>query len=184
MPSTAQLRSGIVTLNGYAAMDLEQLWSEVATAAEAREALLDVLPSLVEDYGLAVATLAADWYDEARAQAQVARRFSAVPAAIGAAGAEELARWGVGPLFSAEPDWAAARTLVAGGLQRRIANASRETITVSSVRDPSARGWQREGGGGCDFCAMLIGRGAVYTEATAAFESHDHCNCYAVPAFT
>jgi hypothetical protein len=30
---------------------------------------------------------------------------------------------------------------------------------------------------------MLIARGAVYTEVTADFASHDHCNCSAVPAF-
>jgi hypothetical protein len=30
---------------------------------------------------------------------------------------------------------------------------------------------------------MLIGRGAVYSEAGADFASHDHCNCSAVPAF-
>jgi hypothetical protein len=30
---------------------------------------------------------------------------------------------------------------------------------------------------------MLIGRGAVYSEATADFAAHDHCKCSAVPAF-
>jgi hypothetical protein len=30
---------------------------------------------------------------------------------------------------------------------------------------------------------MLIGRGAVYSEATADFQSHDHCNCQAEPAW-
>ena len=55
--------------------------------------------------------------------------------------------------------------------------------TVSSTTDPKARGWQRVGVGECDFCSMLIGRGAVYSEATADFLSHDHCHCYAEPAF-
>jgi hypothetical protein len=30
---------------------------------------------------------------------------------------------------------------------------------------------------------MLLGRGAVYTEASADFEAHDHCNCGAAPAW-
>jgi hypothetical protein len=68
-------------------------------------------------------------------------------------------------------------------MQRRIANVSRYTVAESSVADPGATGWQRVGAGSCAFCRMLIGRGAVYTEAGADFASHDHCNCSAVPAF-
>jgi hypothetical protein len=30
---------------------------------------------------------------------------------------------------------------------------------------------------------MLIGRGAVYTEASVDFEAHDHCHCGAEPAW-
>ncbi|HEY5420361.1 MAG TPA: hypothetical protein VIL10_06475, partial [Marmoricola sp.] len=102
---------------------------------------------------------------------------------VGESGADVLARWGVAPLFAAEPDWASARVLIAGGLQRRIANASRLTVTRSAVEDRAARGWQRVGVGGCDFCAMLLGRGAVYSEESADFEAHDHCRCLAEPAF-
>jgi hypothetical protein len=87
------------------------------------------------------------------------------------------------PLYQAEPDFPTTLVKVAGGLQRIIANADRQTIQASSIADPGARGWAREGSGNCDFCAMLIGRGAVYTEATADFDSHDHCGCIAVPAF-
>jgi hypothetical protein len=54
----------------------------------------------------------------------------------------------------------------------------------SAVADPGASGWQRTGSGtSCTFCRMLIGRGGVYSEATADFASHDHCNCSATPAW-
>jgi hypothetical protein len=36
----------------------------------------------------------------------------------------------------------------------------------------------------CSFCRMLAGRGAVYHEGTASFESHDHCACSAEPVFS
>jgi hypothetical protein len=145
---------------------------------------MDVLPALVATYGDAAGTLAADYYDDLRERQGAGRRFAAIVADLpNDGGTDELARWGVSPLFAAEPDWTSAKTLVAGGLQRRIANVSRLTITQSSVQDPAARGWQRVGAGGCDFCSMLIGRGAVYTEASADFDSHDHCNCQAEPAF-
>src|SRR5690606_3304621 len=75
-------------------------------------------------------------------------------------------------------------TLVAGGVSRIIADADRGSITRSSIEDPASDGWQRQGAGSCAFCAMLIGRGAVYSEATADFASHDHCRCSAVPAWS
>jgi hypothetical protein len=177
------LRTAVTDLAVLADNDLGALWRQVNTADEARAALLDVLPALVETYSLASATLSADWYDEARDLIDAKGRFQAIPADLGDLGAETLARWGIGPLFQAEPDWSRARTLVKGGMQLRIANASRFTVAESSIADPAAEGWQRQGSGSCAFCAMLIGRGAVYSESGADFAAHDHCNCSAMPAF-
>jgi hypothetical protein len=179
-----ELRRAVDDLATLADRDLTALWRQVSTAAQAREALSDILPALVETYGAAAATVAADWYDDARDKAGVGGRFSAIPADLTDSGAVVLARWGIEPLFAAEPDWDAAQTLIKGGLQRRIANASRDTVAGSSIADPKADGWQRTGSGSCAFCAMLIGRGAVYSEASADFASHDHCHCAAVPAFS
>lgn len=164
--------------------DLRVLFREFTTAEGARDGLLDVLPRLVSLYGSAAATLGADWYDDLRDLAGVRGRFTAIPAELPDRGRmDALARWGVGPLFQAEPDFPTTLVKVTGGLQRIIANADRQTIQQSSVEDRRARGWARAGTGRCDFCQMLIGRGAVYTEATADFETHDHCGCVAVPDF-
>lgn len=184
MPTPLQLRNGVAALAVLAERDLAALWRLVETAEQAKAALSDVLPGLVDAYGLGAAAVAADWYDDLRDEVGARGRFTAIPADVGTAGADALAGWGVGPLFAAVPDWDAAKSRVAGGLQRRIANAARDTITVSSVEDPGARGWKRVGRGGCDFCKLLIGRGFVYSQATSDFKSHDHCGCQAVPAFT
>lgn len=183
MPTPSQLRNTIGDLSTLAARDLRSLWRQVTTATEAGVALADVLPKLLDIYGTAASTVAADWYDELRDELEVKRRFAAIPAELGDPGGDVLARWGVGPLFSDEPDWASARTLIEGGLQRRIANAARDTIVESSIADPSAQGWQRSASGGCAFCQMLGSRGVVYSESSADFASHDHCQCVAVPAF-
>lgn len=183
MPSATDLRAGVSSLATLAARDLDVIWSTLRDAVTIREALSDVLPGLVESYGAAAATLAADWYDALRDEAGAAGSFTAITADVGPSGSTELAGWGVSPLFQAVPDYLAARVLIAGGLQRRIANASRATVTASAVADPAAAGWRRVGTPRCDFCRMLIGRGAVYREATADFESHDHCHCAAVPEF-
>lgn len=186
-PPAAEVRAhrrDLQVLTATAAGDLRVLFREFTTAEDARDGLMDVLPRLVGMYGAAAATLGADWYDDLRDLAGVRGRFTAIPAELPDVGrTDALARWGVGPLFAATPDFASALTLVSGGLQKIIANADRQTIQRSSTEDRRARGWARAGTGGCDFCQMLIGRGAVYTEATADFETHDHCGCVAVPEF-
>lgn len=183
-PQAERLRADLRTLTAQAGRDLATAWSGFTTADEARDGLIELLPRLVEVYGTAAGTVAADWYDELRDQSEVDKRFRAIVAELPAdLGTLELARWAVSPLFKPEPDFAAALTLADGGAQRRILNVARSTVTGSAVADPSAHGWQRVGAGECAFCRMLIGRGAVYTERTADFASHDHCHCAAVPAW-
>jgi len=178
-------RRELQTLTGLAGRDLDKFWRQFTTADMARDGLLDVLPLLVDLYGSAAATLGADWYDELREQAEVRGSFRSIPAELPDRGrTDALARWGIAPLFAAEPDFTSALSLVTGGLQRIVANADRQSVTASAVADPRARGWERRTTGGCDFCRMLAGRGAVYSEATADFESHDNCHCLAVPRWT
>lgn len=153
--------------------------SQATSSSEVAAALHDVLPDLTETYGRAAATTAAEWYEEIRDTAGVAGRFAAIPSEAGSAGADALAGWATSEATSE----ASLSELVEGGLQRRIANAARSTVAGSSVADPMARGWQRQGVGECHFCEMLISRGAVYSKATADFASHDHCECEAVPVW-
>lgn len=160
------------------------LFRDFTTADAARDGLLDTLPRFAETYGTAASALGADWYDELRDAAEVRGRFTAIPADLPNRGrTDALARWSVEPLYQAEPDFATTLVKVAGGLQRIIANADRQTVMGSATADRNARGWARAGVGECDLCQLLIGRGGVYTEATADFETHDRCGCVAVPAF-
>lgn len=181
MATPDELRRAVADLTRLADRDLAALFRQAggARSKELSDALMDILPALVDAYGSAAAAVAADWYDELRAEVGATGRFTAVPAAVPDAGASSLIGWAMGRSM----DDSTFQTLIAGGLQRRIANASRQTVTASSIADPGATGWQRIGSGACAFCAMLIGRGSVYTEAGADFASHDHCNCSAIPAF-
>jgi len=180
MAAATRLREGSALLLRHADRDLSALWREVSNAAQARIALMDILPSLIETYGAAAATLASDWYDEARDKAGIAGAFSAIPVESSDRGAQALVGWAT----STATDITTLQTLLVGGIQRRIADHMRLTVAGSSVADPGARGWRRVGDGNtCNFCSMLLGRGAVYTEATADFQSHDHCGCQAEPAW-
>lgn len=159
--------------------DLARLWRLVAEGASAEVALRDLLPALVTEYGQAGAALAAEWYDDQREKAGVGGRFTAMPMDADDRGAQALVGWAL----SEARDDAGLQSLILGGVQRRIADHVRYTVAGNSVADPKADGWQRTGAGECPFCAMLIGRGAVYSESGADFASHDHCKCSAVPAF-
>lgn len=176
-------RSDLDVLTGLALRDLDLIWEQFTTAEMARDGLMDILPELVDVYGSAAATLGADWYDEVRDTAQVPGRFAPILASMPDRKLTDiLARWAVGPLFQKEPDWPAARSLIDGGLEKAVVDLDRETITTTAVKDPAAIGWKRVGAGACDFCLMLIGRGAVYRESSR-FASHNNCHCQCVPAF-
>lgn len=184
--SAAEARAALIALTGLARRDLFALWQQLADLPpdQLGDALADLLPLLGDRYGLAAATLAADWYDDLREASEVPGRFLAEPAALpDDARYQSLARWGVSPMFGANPEPLAALGLVWGGMQRTIADAHRLTIVDNSIRDPQASGWKRVGVGECSFCALLISRGSVYQESTARFASHDNCRCSAVPAF-
>lgn len=120
MSTPTQLRRDIANLSRLAERDLAALWATVATAAQARQALNDILPALVETYGMAAGAIAADWYDEARAKAGVGRAFYAEPIPVTPAGAPKLTTWALG----VSTDLDNARSLVAGGVQRRLANST------------------------------------------------------------
>lgn len=179
MATPDQLRRRVAELVRLARGDLDALFRQVSDARskELRDALMDMLPSLVETYGSAAAAVAADWYDELREEAGATGRFTAIPAEIPDAGASGL----IGYAMETANNDDSFRSLVGGGLQRRIANGSRATVTRSSVADPKSVGWKRVGAGACAFCRMLIQRDQLYSEATADFASHDDCNCQAYP---
>lgn len=187
MASVAEARQGLNDLTRLSGAELRRYWIKLANLPPdaVRDALMELLPLLADKYGTAAAALAADWYDTYRTESEVRGSFRAEPAPLpGSARFEALARWGVDPLFRSTPDPAAALTLIAGGMQRTVADAHRLTVVESSLRDPAAEGWRRIGqGDNCGFCNMLIARGAVYREASVTFKSHDHCNCIAGPAF-
>jgi hypothetical protein len=177
VPTSTQLRRDVALLAGQARTDLAVLFRQIERPDQAESALRDLLPGLIDAYGAAAATVAADWYDDLRDEREARGRFTAIPAEVPETGAQALVGWAL----AEAQDVSGLRGLVEGGTQRRIANFSRLTVTGSSIADQAARGWKRVGAGGCDFCRMLIGRGAVYTEASADFASHDHCNCAAAP---
>lgn len=72
----------------------------------------------------------------------------------------------------------------AGTASSFVLHGSRDTTMATVRADPRITHWRRVSGGKtCDFCAMLISRGAVYKETTVDFRAHDHCGCVAEPEY-
>lgn len=175
--STTTLRRDTAAVVRLADRDLMRLWRLVEDGASAETALRDLLPALITEYGALGATVAAEWYDSEREKVGARGRFQALPVAADDRGSQALVGWAL----TTATDDNSLRSLILGGVQRRVADHARYTVAGSAVQDKAARGWRRIGEGKCDFCSMLLGRGAVYTEATADFQSHDNCNCSAAP---
>ncbi|WP_028497402.1 VG15 protein [Microbacterium sp. 11MF] len=146
-----------------------------------RDALLQFVPLLVRRYGQGAASVAADWYDEVRAGANVRTRFRAqVADPVAADRVERAVRFAAGHLFTATP--ALALPAILAPAARYTAEPARLTITQSVEADPDAYGWSRRvRAGACRFCRALEQRGRTYRRSTADFAAHNDCGCVAVP---
>ena len=175
----ASLRAETVGLVRLARADLDRIWREVASGAPAPEILNDVLPALVTEYGAMGASVAADWYDDMRDQAEAPKAFRAEPLEPSDRGARSLIGWAL----TTATDDAGLAGLILGGTQRRIADHVRLTVTSSSVADPSAQGWRRVGDGHtCEWCARLLDGEIHYVEGYD-FPAHDSCGCGVEPVW-
>lgn len=180
----ALYRAALRDVNTLAQRDLLTFWRQfdLTDAVKVRDGLMDVLPGIIDDYHLSAATVAADWYDLQRYELGATKRFQAIMAKPPTeARGDVMARWGVGSMFSADPEAAAPTVLskIAGGLQRAILFGARDTITISAAKDPARVGWVRVGNGGCDWCAQYLDGEVHYSEGYG-FDAHDWCQCDAV----
>lgn len=172
------LRSETEGLVRLARRDLDVLLRSIAQGADPREVLNDLLPALIRDYGEMGAVVAAEWYDEARAAAAVPGAFRAIPLAASDRGAEALIGWAL----STAQDDAGLAGLIVGGMQRRIADHVRLTLSSSAIEDPRAQGWVRVGRGECDWCRQYLDGEIHYIEGYD-FPAHDNCLCGVDPAW-
>jgi hypothetical protein len=175
----ATLQAETVKIVRLANQDLSRLWRLVANGAAADEALHDLLPAIVREYGAAGGAVAAEWYDQQREKAGAGGRYFADPIPADDRGAHAL----VGAAVKQARDDNTLKTLILGGVQRRIADHVRLTVANNSVSDRAAEGWVRVGAGGsCDWCDQYLD-GEVRTTAGYDFDAHDNCNCGVIPAF-
>lgn len=157
---------------------------DVTDPADMRDALLEIVPSLVREYGDLAGTAAAEWYEELRTGA-VGGPYNAVLAdGASDAAVEGSVRWAAGELFGDNPSQVL--ELLNGAVQRHIMQVARETVRRNVGQDRSRPRFARVPALGevCPFCDMLASRGFAYsTEQTAGEDDpyHDNCRCQIVP---
>lgn len=173
------LRSETAALVRLADLDLARLWRLVEGGASVDEALHDLLPAIVREYGELGAVMAAEWYEVERERAEVRGRFAPAPVAADDRGAHSLVDYAVATAATA----AGLKALILGGTQRRIADHARLTVANNSVADPGAEGWVRVGEADhCKWCDQYLD-GVVRTVSGYDFDAHDNCNCSVSVAF-
>lgn len=139
---------------------------------EARDALLEFVPILTEQYGAVAATMAAEFYDELRGASGAVGRFAAVTAASVPAGAVEAqVRFLAGALWTPNP------ADMLGGLQiaadKYVKQPGRETMRVNARREGVRFARVPTGDKTCAFCLMLASRDAIYFTKESAGDIND-----------
>jgi hypothetical protein len=161
-----------------------QLAREGVDPRQIRDSVAALARTLVSEYGSAAATFAADWYNDIRLTAGFHDRFIATEYTQDFDEAiDATVRRAAGSLFG-QADVAGFVESVVNKVSQYAMDGARNTVIQNAYRDPRAGGWQRvPHGKTCDFCIMLVDRGAVYKKSTANFRAHHHCDCGAVPSW-
>lgn len=163
--------------------ELEAMWDQVKgwDPIAVENALVELLPGLVDKYGAAYAEVSAQWFEALigeRALLGESLRVEQVQRSV---------RWALRPyLQGATPSGASAR--VAGSVVRHAKQAGRDTLDASVRETPGVLYARRlQGPSHCDFCIVLASRGPVYGSRLSAGdkwqgnEFHDLCDCEIVP---
>jgi len=185
-----QFRQANSQLSALVRAELEAFFLslDLSSPEVARDALLEFLPVLTEQYGAVAATLAADWYEELRGASGAIGRFSAVTAASVPAGAVEAkVRFLASHLWTPEP------AAMLGGLltaaDKYVKQPGRDTIAKNAKREGVRYARVPQGSKTCAFCLLLASRDAVYHTKKAAGDLgrgvgdrfHGDCDCAVVP---
>lgn len=157
---------------------------DLTAPGKARDALLEYVLLLVEEYGQVAASIAADWYEDLRAASGVAGAFTAQAApSYPAEAVEKRVRSASGGLFDGDVE----QTLAAlsYSIDKYVKQPARDTVVNSGMVDPWAPRFARVPAGTttCGFCILLASRGPVYLTRESAGEFakfHGNCDCQIV----
>lgn len=150
-----------------------------------RDALLEFVPVLVNEYGPIGAEVAADWYVEQRGGVDDGFRVLAASASVSDEDMQDQTRFLAGKLWTPSPHELASSLMVQ--VDKWVRQPARDTVRINAGRE--GVGWARvpRGRKTCSWCLILASRDAVYfSEQAATVRSrdgeafHGDCDCEAV----
>lgn len=158
-------------------------WNDVPAC---RDAVVDVVNAVLDNYGLAAGQAAADFFDVSREMAVGEKLGATATADRDPAATEGAIRAFVDNVNDGDCD--AFERLVLSRIDYEIKRAAGTTMMENAARDPLSPRFARVPSGGetCKFCLMLAGRGFVYHSKKTAGEFghyHDNCDCRIVASW-
>lgn len=192
MATAREMQEANQALAKLAQRDLMGFWYGLGTddPVKLKLALLEFMPDLIATYGSAAAGLAADRYDELRADSIATGAFRAALAdPLPDEQVQAVTRWAIGPAF--KDDSASALAMLTSATQRLVRQQGRNTTAQNVERDPFGARYARvpKGKTTCAFCIVLASRGADYGSKKSAggikgHEFHNDCNCEVEPVWS
>ena len=143
------------------------------------------MPAIADTYAGAAEILAIDYYDNSRALAPALKTNYGAEVAKYSATAEinSAIGYSVARLTKESPK-SNVLSILAGSMQRAVANADRETISYNIVQDPDGTVYERiPQSDGCAFCLTMAAVAEVQSE-NYFDKYHDYCRCVTMPVFT
>lgn len=149
--------------------------ADLSRPERVRDALVEIVPLLVQEYGELAAIAAAEWYESVHPGEYLAQTARGT---FPEAGVVESVRYHAGALFTDDPS--AVLTGLSGALQRFVFYSGRNTVARNVQRDPSRPRFARVPSGThtCAWCSLMASRGFVYwSRETAGLNDHWHNDC-------
>lgn len=150
-----------------------------------RDALLEFLPLMVDQFGPVAEQVALEWYEDVRSSGYTPRPG---PSPVPRGAIEAKVRYQAGHLFTDNPTGALAG--LSASLGKYVGQYSRSAITFNALEEGIKYARVAKGAKTCAFCLMLVGRSGewLYSSADTALlpksgadAYHTKCDCEAIP---
>ena len=185
----SQLRQAQTQAAMLAKRELGNVWSEISDwePARQRDALLELVPAIIDKYADTSSTAAAEWYERVRSK-WISDDFKAQTPTRANDDISKLIRAKAGVLFGDDADPMQMLRFLNGVVDKGVKQGGRDAIRYNAKRDPKKPRYARVPSGAktCSFCAMLASRGWVYESAETAGamnKYHSDCDCEIVPSW-
>ncbi|OIH81950.1 hypothetical protein BLJ79_21570 [Arthrobacter sp. UCD-GKA] len=158
-------------LSDSALLELDRVMASVSSESPKvqREALMDLLPLLGDQYVGASSLVSAEFFTELQAMNEIRKPIAAeVLEGVDTGRWHSLARWGTQPSIFEQGGAALVYSMLAGGLTKILTESAADTMIGNAELQGDMRSQRVPRPGCCAFCGVLASRFAGYTSEASA----------------